>query len=192
MGETLRIEFEMADAQGGLPGWPHTVALKLLVVLDEALTLQLTSRNLGDSPVAISQALHNYFAVSDVRQAKVDGVEGLAYIETLPTGNSAPTGRAGVYPARRTGSIWIRPPTLSIVDPAWGRRIILTSSGSRSAVIWNPWTARAKELPDMADDGWQRMLCIETANVWDDVVQLQPGASCSLGVRIDCEVTPQA
>jgi len=43
----------------------------------------------------------------------------------------------------------------------------------------------------MADDGWQRMLCIETANVWDDVVQLQPGDSSSLGVRIDCEVTPR-
>jgi glucose-6-phosphate 1-epimerase len=27
----------------------------------------------------------------------------------------------------------------------------------------------------MADDGWQRMLCIETANVWDDVVELAPG-----------------
>jgi hypothetical protein len=32
-----------------------------------------------------------------------------------------------------------------------------------------------RELPDMADDGWQRMLCIETANVWDDVVELAPG-----------------
>lgn len=79
------------------------------------------------------------------------------------------------------------PQTLSIVDPHWARRITLTSSGSRSAVIWNPWTERAKELADMADDGWQRMLCIETANVWDDVVELKPGSSHSLQVRIGSE-----
>ncbi|WP_367598474.1 D-hexose-6-phosphate mutarotase [Pseudomonas fulva] len=192
VGETLRIEFEMADAQGGLPGWPHTVELRLVVVLDEALTLQLTSRNLGESPVTLSQALHSYFAVSDVRQAKVDGVEGLAYIETLADWQQRHQQGALTFTGETDRIYLDTPQTLSIVDPAWGRRIILTSSGSRSAVIWNPWTARAKELPDMADDGWQRMLCIETANVWDDVVQLQPGASSSLGVRIDCEVTPQA
>ena len=36
----------------------------------------------------------------------------------------------------------------------------------------------------MADDGWQRMLCIETANVMDDVITLEPGASHTLGVSI--------
>jgi len=41
----------------------------------------------------------------------------------------------------------------------------------------------------MADDGWQRMLCIETANVWDDVVELKPGASTALKVTIGCEVS---
>lgn len=33
--------------------------------------------------MTISQALHSYFAVSDVRQARVEGVDGLGYIETL-------------------------------------------------------------------------------------------------------------
>ena len=30
----------------------------------------------------------------------------------------------------------------------------------------------------------QRMLCIETANVMDDVVNLKPGASHTLGVSV--------
>ncbi|MCY1188130.1 Aldose 1-epimerase [compost metagenome] len=76
------------------------------------------------------------------------------------------------------------PSRLSIVDPTWERRIELTSTGSRSAVIWNPWTERAAQFSDMADDGWQRMLCIETANVLGDVVTLAPGASHTLGVSI--------
>ena len=44
--------------------------------------------------------------------------------------------------------------------------------------------ARSLAFDDMADDGWQGMLCIETANVLDDVVMLAPGASHTMGVSI--------
>ncbi|WP_060480926.1 D-hexose-6-phosphate mutarotase [Pseudomonas sp. NBRC 111119] len=187
-GEGLRIELQLPEAQGQLPGWPHKVELKLVVQLGNDLGLTLTSRNTGSTPVTISQALHSYLAVSDVRQARVEGVEGLGYIETLADWEQRQQQGALTFTGE-TDRIYLGTPnTLSIVDPQWNRRINLTSSGSRSAVIWNPWTDRARELPDMADDGWQRMLCIETANVWDDVVTLQPGASHSLGFRVGCEV----
>ncbi|WP_079230302.1 D-hexose-6-phosphate mutarotase [Pseudomonas putida] len=183
-GNTLRIEFGLPEAQGDLPDWPHEVELKLLVVLGDELELSLTSRNLGNSPVTISQALHSYFAVSDVRQARVEGVEGLQYIETLADWEQRQQQGALAFTGETDRIYLDTPQQLSIVDSHWDRRITLTCSGSRSAVIWNPWTERAKELADMADDGWQRMLCIETANVWDDVVELKPGGSRSLQVRI--------
>ena len=187
VGETLRIEFELPEARGDLPGWPHDVELKLVVEMGADLTLSLTSRNMGNTPVTISQALHSYFAVSDVRQTRVEGVDGLGYIETLANWEQRQQQGALMF-AGETDRIYLNTPqTLSIVDTHWSRRITLTSSGSRSAVIWNPWTERAKELADMADDGWQRMLCIETANVWDDLVELKPGASHSLSVQIGCE-----
>ncbi|WP_131107297.1 D-hexose-6-phosphate mutarotase [Pseudomonas sp. Sample_10] len=183
-GESLKIEFLLPRPEGGLPGWPHRVNLKLSIRLDEQLHISLTSHNVGDETVTISQALHSYFAVSDVRNVQVEGVDGLSYIETLEdwatrqqSGDLRFTGE--------TDRIYLdTPPLLSIVDPAWERRIELSSTGSRTAVIWNPWTERAAAFSDMADDGWQRMLCIETANVMGDVVSLAPGASHSLGVSI--------
>ncbi|MFK2911751.1 D-hexose-6-phosphate mutarotase [Pseudomonas sp. 3HC3] len=188
VGEFLRIEFELPEARGDLPCWPHDVELKLVVEMGAELKLSLTSRNMGNTPVTISQALHSYFAVSDVRQARVEGVDGLGYIETLAGWEQRQQQGALTF-AGETDRIYLNTPqTLSIVDPHWNRRITLTSSGSRTAVIWNPWTERAKELADMADDGWQRMLCIETANVWDDLVELEPGRSSSLGVRIVSEM----
>ncbi|AXM97377.1 D-hexose-6-phosphate mutarotase [Pseudomonas plecoglossicida] len=187
-GNELRIEFGLPEAQGDLPDWPHDVELKLLVVLGDELELSLSSRNMGNTPVTISQALHSYFAVSDVRQARVEGVDGLGYIETLADWKQRQQQGALAF-GGETDRIYLdTAPTLSIVDPHWNRRITLTSSGSRSAVIWNPWTERAKELADMADDGWQRMLCIETANVWDDVVTLAPGQRHGLGVKIGSEM----
>lgn len=186
-GDSVRVEFTLPETQGDLPGWPHNVELKLSIVMGEQLAITLTSYNLDNVPVTISQALHSYFAVSDVREVQVEGVDGLGYIETLADWEQR-TQQGNLGFAGETDRIYLQvPEQLSIVDPNWNRRIRLTSSGSRSAVIWNPWIARAAELPDMADDGWQRMLCIETANVWDDVVTLAPGATHSLSLTIGSE-----
>ena len=183
-GDSLKVEFLLPHPEGGLPGWPHQVDLKLSIRLDEQLHISLTSQNQSAETVTISQALHSYFAVSDVREVSVEGVDGLSYIETLE--DWATKSQSGdLRFTGETDRIYLNPPTkLSIVDPAWERRIELTSTGSRAAVIWNPWIDRAAAFSDMADDGWQRMLCIETANVMDDVVALAPGASHTLGVSI--------
>ena len=158
--------------------------MKLSIRLDEQLHISLTSHNQGSEKVTISQALHSYFAVSDVRNVHVEGLDGLNYIETLDDWKTVP--QAGDLRFNgETDRIYLNTPAkLSIVDPAWERRIELTSRGSRSAVIWNPWIDRAAAFSDMADDGWQRMLCIETANVMDDVITLKPGATHTLGVNI--------
>lgn len=183
-GESLKVEFLLPYPDGGFPGWPHQVDLTLSIRLDEQLHIHLTSHNRGAETVSISQALHSYFAVSDVREVHVEGVGCLKYIETLDNWKTV-TQTGDLRFTGETDRIYLdAPPLLSIVDPAWERRIELTSMGSRTAVIWNPWIDRAAAFSDMADDGWQRMLCIETANVMDDVVNLKPGASHTLGVSV--------
>ncbi|CAI8771715.1 D-hexose-6-phosphate mutarotase [Pseudomonas sp. IT-P176] len=183
-GDSLNVVFALPVPENGLPGWPHQVDLKLNIRLDEQLQIDLTSHNRGTDSVTISQALHSYFAVSDVRNVHVEGVDGLEYIETLDNWNTV-TQHGDLRFSGETDRIYLNTPDkLSIVDPAWERRIELTARGSRSAVIWNPWIERAAAFSDMADDGWQRMLCIETANVLGDVVTLAPGESHTLGVSI--------
>lgn len=183
-GEAVNVTFSLPQPEGGLPGWPHKVGLTLRIRLGETLHVELISENQDDHPVSISQALHTYFAVSDVRNVQVEGVEGLSYIDTLEDWQST-TQVGSLHFSGETDRIYQDAPSqLGIVDSDWQRRIQLTSSGSRTAVIWNPWIGRASQFSDMADDGWQKMLCIETANVMDDVVTLAPGASHTLGVTI--------
>jgi len=180
----IKVEFKLPYPEGGLPGWPHEVDLTLTLHLADQLHYSLTSHNRGTDSVTLSQALHTYFAVSDVRNVHVDGVAGLNYIETLDDWNTA-SQSGDLHFAGETDRIYLDvPPQLSIIDPTWERRIVLTSTGSRTAVIWNPWIDRAAALPDMDNDGWQRMLCIETANVMDDLVTLAPGASHTMGVSV--------
>ncbi|MEG5266786.1 D-hexose-6-phosphate mutarotase [Pseudomonas sp. JDS28PS106] len=183
-GDALLVELVLPEAEGQLPGWPHNVALKLSIRLDQALNVSLVSFNASAETVTFSQALHTYFAVSDVRQIRIQGLDGLSYIETLEgwekrqqSGDLTFTGE--------TDRIYLDTPNLlGIVDPQWQRRILIQTSGSNSAVLWNPWIEKTQRFTDMAADGWQGMVCVETANVLGDVVTLAPDEMHVMSVSI--------
>ncbi|MBB2494166.1 D-hexose-6-phosphate mutarotase [Aquipseudomonas ullengensis] len=184
LGDAVELLFSFDSRQHALPDWPHAAELQLRIRLDQRLQLQLTSRNLGDQPLALSQALHSYFAVSDIRQVSVEGLDGCRYIETLEDWQQR-TQQGALSFAGETDRIYLDvPPRVTLHDTGWQRRIHLEAQDSRSAVLWNPWIDKAQRLSHFADDAWQRMLCIETANVWDDCVELAPGASHSLTLSL--------
>lgn len=178
------IDFTLDNPVGTFPEWPHHVSASLQIRMDHYLHISLTSHNLGDTPVSLSQALHSYFAVSDVREVSVEGVEGLHYIDTLDDWKTHEQ-HGALHFTGETDRIYTHTPArLNITDPTWGRRISLQTTGSKTAVIWNPWIDKAASFSDMAKDGWQRMLCIETANLMDDIVTLAPGESHTMGVSL--------
>jgi len=183
-GDALLVEFVLPQAEGQLPGWPHNVALKLSIRLDHALNVSLISYNCGTEAVTLSQALHTYFAVSDVRQISVEGLDGLRYIETLENWEEREQTGDLTFTGETDRIYQDTPGVLSIVDPQWKRRIHIRSIGSSSAILWNPWTEKTARFTDMAPDGWQRMVCVETANVLSDVVTLAPDDMHILGVSI--------
>ncbi|MHA3886377.1 D-hexose-6-phosphate mutarotase [Stutzerimonas degradans] len=183
-GDVALLEFRCTQAQAQLPGWPHAVELTLQIRLADRLRLTLTSHNRGDRPVAISQALHSYFAVSDIRQVEVEGLDGRPYVETLADWETRRQ-QGNLRFSGETDRIYLDlPASLSVIDHGWNRRILLASSGSSSAVLWNPWIDKAQRLSSFANDAWQRMLCIETANVLGDAFELQPGEQHAMSVEI--------
>ncbi|WP_397450638.1 D-hexose-6-phosphate mutarotase [Pseudomonas sp. NA-150] len=187
-GDALLIDFIQPMAEGQLPGWPHNVALKLSIRLDEALNVSLVCFNASAETVTLSQALHSYFAVSDVRQISIEGLDGLKYLDTLHSWDESQVQSGDLTFAGETDRIYQQSPNLlTIVDLEWKRKIQIHSTGSQSAVVWNPWTAKATTLSDMADDGWQGMVCVETANVMSDVVTLAPDDMHVISVSIWAE-----
>jgi len=183
-GDAAILEFDCPQALGALPGWPHRVELTLRIRLADDLQLSLSSRNDGDESVAISQALHSYFAVSDIHQVRVEGLAGCPYIDTLLDWKECQQ-QDDLHFSGETDRVYQQlPATLNLVDPGWNRRIQLTTRSSTSAVLWNPWIDKARRLSSFADDAWQRMLCIETANVTEDVVVLEPGQCHTLNTSI--------
>ena len=185
---TLRFAYDTRNQP--LDGWHRDVGLTFVVRLADGLSMSLETHNRGMEPLTLSQALHSYFAVSDVRHVSVEGLHACRYIDTLlgwqelrrqdVLGFDAETDRIYLDTAAR----------LSIVDPGWGRRIHLDSRGSRSAVVWNPWIDKARRLSQFPDDAWKGMLCIETANVLEDVVELKTDERHLLELRLSSTALP--
>ena len=187
----LRARLELSAAAAARGGFPHELSLTLAVSVSRSLRLELTARNENGAPARFEAALHSYFAVSDVRQVRVSGLEGRGFVdktaamarrpgEARPLAIAAETDR--VYPATTA--------TVAIDDPGWGRRIVIAKTGSATTVVWNPWIAKAKAMPDFGDDEWTGMLCVETANAMEDAVSLAPGAAHAMTATIEALSSP--
>ncbi len=164
------------------PAWPHAAEVSLEIVLGRSLTLSLTTRNTGSSEFALTQALHSYFRVQDIAAVQVDGLHNAPFLDQLDPGAlKCESGPVGI--AREVDRIYqeLKDP-ITIVEGR--RRIMIQSRGSRSAVVWNPWIEKSARLGDMGEDGYRRMLCVETANAGPDAVMLAPGASHTLTANI--------
>lgn len=160
-------------------------ALRLAVTVRSALTLELEVVNRSGVPFRFEEALHTYFAVGDVRTASVCGLEGRAYLDKTEGGTRRTLAEEPLRFAGETDRVFPDlEGTLLVDDPAWKRRIEISRVGSRTAVVWNPWAAKAQAMPDFGDEEWTGMLCVEAANALDDAVTLPPGATHTLSTRI--------
>lgn len=175
----LRVSYHLAGRQG-FPAADLTASFG-----PERLEVALTITNDTGAAVTVEAALHTYLAVGDIRQASLDGFDGTSYVDTVAGRDPGPHVQHGpITFSAETDRICQHDGTAILHDPTWERTITVAKSGSANTVVWNPWTERAAAMADFGDDEWQRMLCIEAANVRDDALTLAPGASHTLAQEI--------
>lgn len=158
--------------------WGHAFDLELLLTLGATLSLTLISRNTGDQPFTLTDALHTYFCVADIQQTTVQGLDGCDYLDKVQHFVRARQSGAVEFTGE-TDRIYVNTTADCVIEDQVQRRSIRVSkSGSSSTVVWNPW--RDKVFADMAAGEYQQMLCVETCNAGPDQVTLAPGQSHAL------------
>jgi glucose-6-phosphate 1-epimerase len=173
----MRAVLHLAADAAARGGFPRELGLSLAVTVGRALRLELTARNVDSAPQTFEEALHSYFAVSDVRQVRIRGLEGVGYVDKTAAMARQPGEGEPIAIAAEADRVYAGTTgTVTIEDPGWKRRIVVGKTGSSTTVVWNPWVAKAKAIPDFGDDEWTGMVCVETANAMDDAVTLAPGA----------------
>lgn len=171
-------EFEMAE-------FPFTV--HMLFTVGKELEMTLLMVNKGDKPVEIGCALHTYFAVSDINNIVVTGLDKCHYFD-YRVGAPKFEGNYQSGDVKVNAEIdYVYFPasgTTEIVDPGWGRIITIEKSGSDSIVVWNPWIEKAKTMADYAPEEYTGMICVECANTKCDPRVLLPGVPHQITQKI--------
>lgn len=156
--------------------WGQRAQAELEITVGETLTVSLTTDNLSAAPFAMTEALHTYLSVGDIAAVTVKGLEGRTYIDQVADGARKQQIGAIAVDGEVDRIYQVSADEVVVTDTALAREIRISKSGSLSTVVWNPWIEKAARLGDMGEDGYRRMVCIETANAGDDVITLAPRA----------------
>ena len=166
--------------------WPHAFGLRFTVDVRDGLRLAFEVENRGASSFSCEEALHTYFAVGDVHTATVHGLEGVRCTETASAKETGWDPKAPLHFRAETDRVFHgTPDRLELRAPALQRTVVLHSKNARSGIVWNPWPAKTAKLSQMAADDWTQFCCIETANVKGEALELLPGQTHTLELRLD-------
>jgi glucose-6-phosphate 1-epimerase len=164
--------------------WPFAFSLAIEITITSQLKVELVTKNTGDQAFSITQAMHTYFAVGDISKATVVGLSGTEYLDKVDGGKQKiQTGAVTI--GQEVDRVYLNvPSTLTIDDATLNRKIQINSTGSKTAIVWNPWSEIAAKMADLGNQDYKRLLCVETANAADDVVEVPAGAEARLGAVI--------
>jgi len=182
---STKVVMGMADSDVTREIWPHPFKLSIEITVGDSLKVALVTQNTGNESVTISQALHTYFYVGDIGEVRVQGLDGIEYIdkvdelaEKTQSGSVTIDGEVDRIYTGVTGE-------LVIDDESLGRKIRIASRGCSTAVVWNPWIEIAASMGDLNDDDYRKMICVETANAGPETVEIAAGSE----YRLEAEYT---
>jgi glucose-6-phosphate 1-epimerase len=167
--------------------WPAAFRLVYRATFGSELTLELEVSNTGRTSLRFEEALHAYYRVGDIKKARVRGLDTDRYLDKTDS-NREKTQEGQITIVSETDSVYLNTSdAIELDDPILGRSTRVTKENSRTTVVWNPWAEKARALSDLADDEWMQMICIETSNVSDCSVDLEPGQQHKMTalVRVD-------
>lgn len=166
--------------------WPFASKLIMKFTIGVQLTLWFEVQNIDTNPFVFSSALHSYFAIGDIDHTIISGLDGKPFIDALRDWDLF-TQKGEITIDREIDRIYeINGDDIQIVDREWQRQNSIVSKSSPNAVVWNPWIEKSKRLSQFGNQDYQKMLCVESANVGNNCVVLQPGESHRQILEVIC------
>ena len=164
------------------PEWSG-LRTEFVVTFADTLTMELTTKNESpDKTLEIEDCLHSYLHVGDIGAVSITGLQGASYLDNAAGGNGErkTDNEAVLKITKETNRLYLD--TTSVVevrDEKFRRTIRVGKSGSKSTVVWNPWTTQ--KMPDDFDPAYHKdMVCVEAGNIKQNKISLKPGQVTSL------------
>jgi glucose-6-phosphate 1-epimerase len=170
--------------------WPFGFALLLKVRLGAGyVEWSLQVANTGARAFDFTAALHTYLSVTNVQKVAVRGLASVPYLDATQQNAKTISPASLLHIADETDRVYLAPPpTLDILHDGLPH-VRIDQAGFADTVIWNPGPVKAAALGDMPAADWQRMLCVEAAQI-EHPVHLLPGATWQGNQRLTLMAQP--
>ncbi len=154
--------------------WPHDFRCHLGISFGAALEVSLMAENTGETSFQLTEALHTYLTVGDIKQVTVRGLTEASYLDTV--GDRTMREQEGdITFDREVDRQYTSSAGVIVEDRSLGRNLVVNKLGSGTTVVWNPWIEKSKRLADLPDEAYHGFLCVEAANAGDAAVTVMPG-----------------
>lgn len=175
--KTSSVTLKLTHSDETFKMWPHKFLLELKITISDRLTMELKTTNLDDRPFSITQALHTYFSVSHISDVAIKGLGNKPYLDALTWKNEVQKG--DITFNQEVDRVY-QDVDGEIVLSDKNRVIHVRNENSSSVVVWNPWIEKTLRMSAMKPNAYENMLCIESANAFDDFKVIKPQESHTL------------
>lgn len=171
--ERAYLAFSLSDSAQTRQWWDQSFEARLLIELTPgALQIELAVRNTDAKPLTFTGALHTYFAVRDVAQARLLGLGGRAEWDAVLDQHG--TGASELRFVGEFDRVYFAAPRGYELHDGPETLVIEQDMDWAHTVVWNPGADKCASLADMPAEGWQQMLCVEAAQVYEPI-QIEAG-----------------
>jgi len=148
--ESLMLTLSLGDNDVGSQFWPEPFHAIYTVTFARPLSLRLAVQNRATHPITFEEALHSYFAVSDVTAVAISGLAGTTYVDKTEGARRKQQTAPLVTVRAETDRVYLDTPArCAIEDGRWCRRVLIEKHGAASTVVWNPWAEKGAAQPPM-------------------------------------------
>jgi len=181
--ERTRITFITRPLPENEHMWPPATSVQFQLTVGKKLEMELITHNNGAAPIVISQALHTYFRVGDISKVTLHGLDDTDYLDKLEH-YRLKVQHGPLTINEEIDRIYLDTIAECVIeDRTLNRNIVINKCGSHSTVVWNPWQETASKMGDLGEQGYRKMLCVESSNAADDNVTIEPEKAHHLWVQ---------
>ena len=157
-----------------------------IVTVSRNLRLELVVTNQSaEEALVFENCLHTYFQIASISGISITGLQGSTYLDKTDNFARKTETSDALRISSEVDRIYLDTVApVEIHDPGFHRVIRIQKQGSRSTVVWNPWLAKAQQMPDFGNDEYERMVCVESGNVSSNQLTLPPHESATLAVEL--------
>ncbi|HEX8463031.1 MAG TPA: D-hexose-6-phosphate mutarotase [Abditibacterium sp.] len=179
---TLSLNWDDLEAQGiDTTLWPYDFIARMTFSFGDSLGLRFEVTNESAETCRFECALHAYFAVENLDEVRVEGLENQPF-------------RSGERGGKETqiGAIRFGEPTTQFFDSSGGAVQIVDANrtlhitprdGWNSTIVWNPGAA----MKDLTDEDARQFICVEAGAIKESQITLAPGQTYALEININIQ-----